>query len=502
MDGAQRLIGGPVDEDGEVRWAAGPSRRYGALRVAGAVACAVAAAGALSGRSADLPMAVKSLLYGRTHDVERLVSVYKRTYFSTDPFHDGEFLQNILGMNVITSQLVSRPAVNGSSGDGTSTPWLTPFIRRVEREGISHLRYYQEHETGSTLYSLLINIPYSGLTIEVVSDEDLVTSKTVDHNTFEAMIERMCPYSLMVHQDPRTLRKVHEKLGFESATCKTWEVELASTMKLNGSLVVNPVYMKAVANLGARPGPGNYTLTNLEHEVNGTHHKYMDSPNSGWDSWIDMHPGLHVNTLLDGAPEAMRRTAYSTMHPSCVGCNAGSMWSSGITPWSMEIQGAFSKDDEIRKQSLIDYARRHGLRSRREDRPPRFDAARRRRSSWGTTSASLAVCPALDRGAADARCDAPNATNANMVYAWAAGLPAAAAGCGALVDWWTRPSRLLLVTERFGAVPDVRVAARRRFETPQRARAYCGGGGGPCDLAFSAVGRDIWPPEEAAAARP
>ena len=54
MDGAQRLIGGPVDEDGEVRWAAGPSRRYGALRVAGAVACAVAAAGALSGRSADL----------------------------------------------------------------------------------------------------------------------------------------------------------------------------------------------------------------------------------------------------------------------------------------------------------------------------------------------------------------------------------------------------------------------------------------------------------------
>ncbi|KAH8050624.1 hypothetical protein JL722_11282 [Aureococcus anophagefferens] len=459
MDGAQRLIGGPVDEDGEVRWAAGPSRRYGALRVAGAVACAVAAAGALSGRSADLPMAVKSLLYGRTHDVERLVSVYKRTYFSTDPFHDGEFLQNILGMNVITSQLVSRPAVNGSSGDGTSTcakrevlttldnfqlhffhsfmypghessnrwvqawseehenlskerwdvfsapsltlysPWLTPFIRRVEREGISHLRYYQEHETGSTLYSLLINIPYSGLTIEVVSDEDLVTSKTVDHNTFEAMIERMCPYSLMVHQDPRTLRKVHEKLGverelarvagpadgfhglpddgarasrffesvlgtlgifpvgeqFESATCKTWEVELASTMKLNGSLVVNPVYMKAVANLGARPGPGNYTLTNLEHEVNGTHHKYMDSPNSGWDSWIDMHPGLHVNTLLDGAPEAMRKNGFQyTMHPSCVGCNAGSMWSSGITPWSMEIQGAFSKDDEIRKQSLID----------------------------------------------------------------------------------------------------------------------------------------------------
>ncbi|KAH8058776.1 hypothetical protein JL720_13965 [Aureococcus anophagefferens] len=404
-------------------------------------------------------MAVKSLLYGRTHDVERLVSVYKRTYFSTDPFHDGEFLQNILGMNVITSQLVSRPAVNGSSGDGTSTcakrevlttldnfqlhffhsfmypghessnrwvqawseehenlskerwdvfsapsltlysPWLTPFIRRVEREGISHLRYYQEHETGSTLYSLLINIPYSGLTIEVVSDEDLVTSKTVDHNTLEAMIERMCPYSLMVHQDPRTLRKVHEKLGglsanshglpdllmvsmafpttvparallrvrarhaghlpvgeqFESATCKTWEVELASTMKLNGSLVVNPVHEgRREPRRSARPG--NYTLTNLEHEVNGTHHKYMDSPNSGWDSWIDMHPGLHVNTLLDGAPEAMRKNGFQyTMHPSCVGCNAGSMWSSGITPWSMEIQGAFSKDDEIRKQSLIDY---------------------------------------------------------------------------------------------------------------------------------------------------
>ena len=164
--------------------------------------------------------------------------------------------------------------------------------------------------------------------------------------------------------------------------------------------------------------------------------------------------------------------------------------------------------------------------------------------------AQLDVCPALDRGAADARCDAPNATNANMVYAWAAGLPAAAAGCGALVDWWTRPSRLLLVTERFGAslwllatllglappaapprenarggaayetrvtlgseraladaladtcVPDVYVAARRRFEDAvQRARAYCGGGGGPCDLAFSAVGRDIWPPEAAAAAR-
>ncbi|KAH8067209.1 hypothetical protein JL720_12472 [Aureococcus anophagefferens] len=80
---------------------------------------------------------------------------------------------------------------------------------------------------------------------------------------------------------------------FESATCKTWEVELASTMKLNGSLVVNPVPC-----------------------ANGFQY---------------------------------------TMHPSCVGCNAGSMWSSGITPWSMEIQGAFSKDDEIRKQSLIDY---------------------------------------------------------------------------------------------------------------------------------------------------
>ena len=282
------------------------------------------------------------------------------------------------------------------------TPWLTPFVRRVEREGVAHLRYYQEHETGAALYSLLINIPYSGLTIEVVSDEDLVSSKTVDHNTFEAMIEQMCPYSLMVHQDPRTLRRVHAKLGglsanahglpdllmvsmafpttvparfahffdsvlgtlgifpvgelFESDTCKTWEAELASTMMLNGSLVVNPVYMKAVANVGARPGPGNYTLENLEHEVNGTHHKYMHSPNSGWDSWIDMHPGLHVNTLLDGAPEAMRKNGFQyTMHPSCVGCNAGSMWSSGITPWSMEIQGAFSKDDEIRKQSLIDY---------------------------------------------------------------------------------------------------------------------------------------------------
>ncbi|KAH8044747.1 hypothetical protein JL721_8485 [Aureococcus anophagefferens] len=428
MDGAQRLIGGPVDEDGEVRWAAGPSRRYGALRVAGAVACAVAAAGALSGRSADLPMAVKSLLYGRTHDVERLVSVYKRTYFSTDPFHDGEFLQNILGMNVITSQLVSRPAVNGSSGDGTSTCAKREVLTTLDNFQLHffHSFMYPGHESSNrwvqawseehenlskerwdvfsapSLTFLLINIPYSGLTIEVVSDEDLVTSKTVDHNTFEAMIERMCPYSLMVHQDPRTLRKVHEKLGglsanshglpdllmvsmafpttvparfahffesvlgtlgifpvgeqFESATCKTWEVELASTMKLNGSLVVNPVYMKAVANLGARPGPGNYTLTNLEHEVNGTHHKYMDSPNSGWDSWIDMHPGLHVNTLLDGAPEAMRKNGFQyTMHPSCVGCNAGSMWSSGITPWSMEIQGAFSKDDEIRKQSLIDY---------------------------------------------------------------------------------------------------------------------------------------------------
>ena len=466
-EGAQRLLLRPAlnDDGDEAAGSALPGRRSSAMKMGLAVCSAVLAAGALTARrgggGVGGPDGAASF-EGRTHGVERLVSVYKRTYFSTDPFHDGQFLQNILGINVITSQRVSRPDVNGSSGDGTSTcakrevlttldnfqlhffhsfmypghessngwveawteehenlskerwdvfsapsltlytPWLTPFVRRVEREGVAHLRYYQEHETGAALYSLLINIPYSGLTIEVVSDEDLVSSKTVDHNTFEAMIEQMCPYSLMVHQDPRTLRRVHAKLGglsanahglpdllmvsmafpttvparfahffdsvlgtlgifpvgelFESDTCKTWEAELASTMMLNGSLVVNPVYMKAVANVGARPGPGNYTLENLEHEVNGTHHKYMHSPNSGWDSWIDMHPGLHVNTLLDGAPEAMRKNGFQyTMHPSCVGCNAGSMWSSGITPWSMEIQGAFSKDDEIRKQSLIDY---------------------------------------------------------------------------------------------------------------------------------------------------
>ena len=460
VEGAQRLLGEGQPGEEEVMWAEAPRRRSRGLKVAvGVIATLCVAGGAVARRRK--PSAFASFT-GRTHAVERMVSVYKRTYFSTDPFHDGQFLQNILGMNVITSQLVSRPEVNGSSGDGTSTcakrevlttldnfqvhffhsflypghesserwvrawtdqhsnlakeqwdvfnapsltlytPWLTPFIRRVEREGIEHLRYYQQHDSGSALYSLLINVPYSGLTIEVVSDEDLVASKTVDHNTFESMIEMMCPTSLVVHQDPRTLRKVHQKLGgldanthglpdllmvsmmmpttvpdrfghffdavlgslgihpitetSSSSTCKTWEVELASTMKLNGSLVVNPVYMKAIANTGAHPGNANYTLEALEKEVNETHHRYMKEANAGWDSWIDMHPGLHVNKALDGAPEAMKAAGFEyTMHPSCVGCDAGSMWATGIAPWSMEIQGVFSDDDTIRKQSLIDY---------------------------------------------------------------------------------------------------------------------------------------------------
>ena len=166
--------------------------------------------------------------------------------------------------------------------------------------------------------------------------------------------------------------------------------------------------------------------------------------------------------------------------------------------------------------------------------------------------AQLRLCPALARAGADARCDATNATNdANQVYAWAAGLPPrfASVGCGGLVDFWTLPSRLLLVTERFAdslwllatllgleaprapprqnargraayagarvtldserrladflaetCLPDVYVAARRKFDRDlARARRYCPPQG-PCDLASAALGRELWPPTRNATA--
>lgn len=258
------------------------------------------------------------------------------------------------------------------------------------------------------LYSVLVLIPSSGLTVEIVSDEPLSTLEAVSEDgsfvaaSFEALVPRMCPFSLQMQQDPRQLRAQHASLGGRIANahglpdlltvsmalpttepvhfseffdtvlgalgifpvgehvtsdrCEVWQAELAITLVVNETVVTNPVYFKAVANTGARVGNASRTLAMLEAEVNRSRHAHMSVPNEGWDSFLDMHPGLHVNTLLDGAPAVMADHGLQyTMHAECVGCNSGSIWSSGIAPWSMEIQGTFAKDENIRKSSLIDY---------------------------------------------------------------------------------------------------------------------------------------------------
>ncbi|KAJ8611974.1 hypothetical protein CTAYLR_004362 [Chrysophaeum taylorii] len=388
----------------------------------------------------------------QSEKVEHYLSVYKRTYSSLEPFHDGQFLQSVLGMSVITSQTVlngenetcanrevlttldnfqlhffhsfkypesgraetwlekwSKENLNISAltwnefampSVSLYSPWLTPFLQRLEARKVYHLRFFQVHESGTIIYSIILGIPYAGLTIQVISDENMGSS---DRNSFHPFDERMCPNSLQVHQDIVQLGSLHSLLGgvrenvhglpdlllvslgfpsttpsafydffstifggigiypmsmtFSNGNCDVWAVELANTVTVNGTAITSPVYLKAVANTLACPGTGNFTLRRFEQDVEKAHHKYMSVPNEGWDAYVDMHPGIHVNEkLLDSIPETLTGHDYGyTMHPQFPGSNAGSIWTAGITPWAMEIQGAFSKDDRFRDLSVIDY---------------------------------------------------------------------------------------------------------------------------------------------------
>lgn len=391
-------------------------------------------------------------------NVEKLLTIYKRTYASLDPVYDGKFLQSMLGMGVLTRQVVEELDETGARStcaqrevvttlDGFQlhffhsfryparhqaeswlnqwssnhedltigtwdvftipsvtlySPWIMPFLRSFEAENIEHLRYYQVHESGRFLYSVLVSIPFSGLTIEIISDQDLASIETSDSESFLPLSPHMCPDSLQMHQDPQELRLMHARLGgteangfglpdlllialgfpttkpelfktfFEdvfgsigvypvdkritSLNCDVWVVELSNTITRNGSVITNPVYMRAIANNYARPIGENFTLELFEGDVASAHQTNMKIPNTGWDAYVDMHPGFHVNKVMAGIPRALEKFGYQyTMHPTCMQCFAGSIWASGLSPWAVEIQGAFDKGDEIETLSLIDY---------------------------------------------------------------------------------------------------------------------------------------------------
>lgn len=393
-----------------------------------------------------------------TNHVERMLTVYKRTFVSLDPFYDGEFLRSTLGMSATTSQLVMMPNDSGenvtcaerevlttldnfqlhffhsykypmrrqaatwlkrwASGHRNLSlsnwdvfaapsvtlysPWIKPFVQRLSDEDVRHLRYYQIHEGGTIVYSIVLNIPNTGLTIEVISDQSLWSSDQNMHDSFLPQTGRMCPHSLQIHQDPKELRLMHARLGgklendrglpdlllvslyfpatipsrfehFFSAvfgslgihpfsrniadtTCDVWAVQVANTVTMNGTVITNPIFLKAIANNIAQPASTNYTLDQFEADVESSHKEFMTAPNEGWDAYIDMHPGLHINKNLDGLPETLKDLGYDyTMHPRCFGCTAGSIWATGLNPWAIEIQGAFDQGDEIKLQSLIDY---------------------------------------------------------------------------------------------------------------------------------------------------
>uniref|UniRef100_A0A6S8DVQ8 Uncharacterized protein n=1 Tax=Aureoumbra lagunensis TaxID=44058 RepID=A0A6S8DVQ8_9STRA len=390
-----------------------------------------------------------------TVSVEKKLIVYKRTYTSLRPSQDGEFLQKVLGLKVSTEQiedlgnktcakrevlstldrfqlhffhtyiypgrdkadgwmrrwLTNHKDISVNNWDAFDvpsvtlyTPSITPFLRRLEIEQVHHMRYYQIHSTGTLLYSILVNIPYAGVTLEIISNEDL---ESIDSDTFTKPTKIMCAQSLELKQEPSQLMDVWELMGGQfyndfglpdlllaslayptsdytsfsyffanifgnagvtpqsttskSDSCDVWSVELAVTSEISGTTYANPIYIKGVTNRAADDPASAYSISAFEKAVNETHSKNMppSNPNSGWDAFIDMHLGVHMDVKLDLIPGLLRKHGYGySMHPECVhNCGGGSIWATGLNPWSIEIQGYFSDQasEEIKHCSLIDY---------------------------------------------------------------------------------------------------------------------------------------------------
>lgn len=391
---------------------------------------------------------------------EHSVSIYKRTYVSPDPFADGQFVTSMLGMQEVVSQTEMEKGVENatcahrevvSNLDGFQlhffrtyrypsreearrwtaswreqhaqlapetwdvfatpsvtmySPWISPFLRRFEDAGVDHMRYFQHYDDDTTLFSLIVAIPNAGLTIEIVSTEDLNSD---DRATFMAIPDSMCAAALTMLQTPSSLETIYAELGgaisndhgvpdlifvsmtfptsdidafagfflnifsgidvnldyssLPSETCSAWAVKLVSSRTNPGSSDDRrPVYIKAVANSAVSQGNGDYTLDRLEREVRDAHETYMAQPNTGWDAYIDNHVGMHISqvsgqypatTLLPGI--LAHHNEQFNMHPRCTGCFGGSLWGSGLGAWSVEIQAEFDKADNFNHLSNIDY---------------------------------------------------------------------------------------------------------------------------------------------------
>ena len=393
--------------------------------------------------------------------VERKVSVYKRTYSSSQPLLDGNFLRETVGLDIETEQMVYDNSTGSESicarrevlkaldgfevhlfesmvtdGHGVITewieswkaanyaafessddwsafalpsltfysPWIVPFLENLDHRGTEHARYYRLSDDGDTmLYSVLIAMPYSGLTIEIISDQNIDPATNREYD-FKAMSGNMCPTSFTLRQQVDTLQSAWSELGgshsnarglpdvivvsmgfptlhetgmnhylntvfsqsdvmLQSETygrsdyCSIVETELATTASTaSGKLIVTPVYLKNVRNSLASPGLGDYTIGKLTTAITEYHARNMGTANGGWDAFLDMHPGIHSNVAMDEVVNQMAKAGYEyTMHPDCNLCSSGSVWSSAATPWAMEIQGTFDNSSTIGEQSLIDY---------------------------------------------------------------------------------------------------------------------------------------------------
>lgn len=395
------------------------------------------------------------------YSFEHSVAIYKRTYVSSDPFADGEFMTSILGMQEVVSQTEMETGVDPANATCADrqvvsnlddfqlhffrtyrypsraearrwqkswteqhaqltpdtwdvfatpsvtmfSPWIAPFLRRLEDAGIDHMRYYQHYDYNTTLFSLVVGIPNAGLTVEIVSTEDLPHD---DRATFLPLDDHMCSAALTMLQTPSSLETFYAQLGgvisndhgvpdlilvsmafptsdldsfagfflnilsgidvnlnyttLPSETCAAWAVKLVSGKTLAGTNQRRPVYLKAVANLAAPQGNGDYTLDRLEREVRNTHETYMAQPNTGWDAYIDNHVGLHISQVSGKYPATpllpgilAHHDLQFNMHPSCNHCLNGSLWGSGLGAWSVEIQADFDEADNFNHLSPIDY---------------------------------------------------------------------------------------------------------------------------------------------------